>query len=60
MYVVHKPKNNSDNFLITDRLNQLNQTLNDIEGKRIFSQHHVIEDIVHQKSNIFLHIQKNF
>ena len=36
MYVIHKSENNSDNFLITDRLNQLNQTLNGIEGKKYF------------------------
>ena len=36
MYVIHKPVNNSDNFLITDSLNQLNQTLNGIEGKKYF------------------------
>ena len=60
MYMVHEPVNNSDNFLITGRLNQLNQTLNDIEGKEMFLQHHVIQDIVQQKSNIFLHIEKNF
>ena len=38
MYMVYEPVNNSDNFLITGRLNQLNQTLNDIEGKEIRRQ----------------------
>ena len=53
MYMVHEPVNNSDNFLITDRLNQLNQTLNDIESKKMFSEHHLIKCIVQQKLKIF-------